>query len=294
MPPCRRHHSRANPTHGDASALTCVTAERAAQADPAAMSIEEPRSDASAESVAPGEVRESARPTSHVQEDVSSFAMLASHVVGATEVAGATHGAGAAPLVGPSPVQDLAASLGSLSGTWLRLWCCEWLLTWDTPFSSFHGPTLARAEQHLRAYKLLGSHAARVGRAAGLCSLLIARIAAGARTEVFGPALLGIDAFGKVARRRLRLARRFARQLLVGSLLAPVRCGGIVMLAALACTVLVRLARAAARRSTPSSALEGPGGCALFFAVLAVLLFIHRLEQAQRTEQRGVLVANML
>ena len=254
----RRQHSLANPTRGDASALTHVAAERDAQPDPAAMSTEEPRGDASAESVAPGKGRESARPTWHVQDDVSSWAMLAIRVIGAIEVAWATHGAGAAPLVGPSLIKDLPASLGSRSGTWLRLWCCEWLLTWDTPCPGCVGPALARTEQHLRAYKLLGSHATRVGRAAGSVLVLSARIEAAvvrARTDAFGRALLGIDALRKVAERRLRSVRRCTRHVLVGSLLAPVPCGGIVMLAALACAVLVWLARrAAARRS--GSALE--------------------------------------
>ena len=161
------------------------------------------------------------------------------------------------------------SSLGSCGRAWLRLWCCEGLLTWDIPCPDFHGPALARAEQHLHACKLHGARAARVGRAAGSALVLSARIAAGdvrACTDAFGRALLGIDALGKVFRRRLRSARRCARQLLVGSLLAPVPCGGIVMLAALACAVLVRLA--AARRSTPGSALDTPGWCALLFAVL--------------------------
>ena len=95
----------ANPTHGDATALTHVTAERGAQADSAAMSIEEPRGDASAESVAPGEGQESAWPTWQAQGDAFSWAILAGRAIGGADIAGATHAAGAAPLVG-TPLRE--------------------------------------------------------------------------------------------------------------------------------------------------------------------------------------------
>ena len=45
------------------------------QALPTAVSTKEPRGDASAKSVAPGEGRESARPTWHGQDDVPSWAI---------------------------------------------------------------------------------------------------------------------------------------------------------------------------------------------------------------------------